>query len=439
METLLQFLEQEREKLFQTTGNLQELLGSLTETLRTLSGPLRNCFTSSGTILSALKPDADKVTFTRPELQSLDGEVQANTSRLINLINNLHAIRNRYIQDPHFIEFSHLMDIEQVQAEIKRFLEELYGQNAALVEASSENSALARQKRRDIEELLEAHVAPWFSRLRQLKTDEYLARLRPELKEAIGSPQAYAREPQRYEALIKEKCARIGLPFDLPALQLLMNELEASDEQFEQKIRSRYAEAPAQSRLSPQALRRKYVRVLSRYLTSIRELERLGPILQSIYHLFQPKPALLERFAAFLSRLAGHEPRIPRKDIEFTYIVSRDTIQHHAGSLETLMERINVLEKTLLRLKGHLRQVSLKRMDGAIDQIHPALTLIIEEGGGLVQWLGKPRNRERLAKVPAANQRTFHQALTSMQATLIINQERLAEIARIRQAEPPKP
>jgi hypothetical protein len=168
-------------------------------------------------------------------------------------------------------------------------------------------------------------------------------------------------------------------------------------------------------------------------------LERLGPILQSIYHLFQPKPALLERFAAFLSRLAGHEPRIPRKDIEFTYIVSRDTIQHHAGSLETLMERINVLEKTLLRLKGHLRQVSLKRMDGAIDQIHPALTLIIEEGGGLVQWLGKPRNRERLAKVPAANQRTFHQALTSMQATLIINQERLAEIARIRQAEPPKP
>lgn len=78
-------------------------------------------------------------------------------------------------------------------------------------------------------------------------------------------------------------------------------------------------------------------------------------------------------------------------------------------------------------------------MDGAIDQIHPALTLIIEEGGGLVQWLGKPRNRERLAKVPAANQRTFHQALTSMQATLIINQERLAEIARIRQAEPPKP
>jgi hypothetical protein len=439
METLLQFLEQEREKLFQTTGSLQELLGSLAETLRTLSGPLRSCFTSAEAILSALKPDADKVSFSKPELQSLDGEVQANTSRLINLINNLYAIRNRYIQDPHFIEFSHLSDIEQVQAEIKRFLEELYGKNAALVEGSSENSALARQKRRDVEELLVAHMAPWFGRLRQLKTDEYLARLRPELKEVVESPKAYAREPQRYEAPIKERCSRIGLPFDPPALELLVNELESSDEQFEQKIRARYAEAPAQPRLSPQVLRRKYVRVLSRYLTAIRELERLGPILQSIYYLFQPKPGLLERFAAFLARLAGREPRIPRKDIEFIYIVSRDTIQHHAGSLETLMERINILEKALLRLKGRLRQVSLQRMDGAIDQIHPALTLIIEEGGGLVQWLGKPRNRERLAKVPAANQRAFHQALTSMQATLIINQERLAEIARFRQAEPPKP
>jgi hypothetical protein len=433
METLLQFLEQEREKLFQTTGSLQELLGSLAETLRTLSGPLRNSFTSAGTILSALKPEADKVSFGKPELQSLDGEVQANTSRLINLINNLYAIRNRYISDPHFIEFSHLSDIEQVLAEIKGFLTELYGRNAALVEASSESSALARQKRRDIEELLDSRVAPWFARLRQLKTDEYLARLRPELKEAIGSAQAYASEPQRYEALIKEKCGRIGLPFDQPSLQLLMNELNSGDEQFEQKIRTRYAETQAQSRLSPQALRRKYMRVLSRYLTAIRELERLAPILQSIYFLFQPKPGLLERFGVFLARLAGREPRIPRKDIEFSYIVSRDTIQHHAGSLETLLERINVLEKALLRLKGHLRQASLQRMDGAIQQIHPALTLIIEEGGGLVQWLGRPRNRERLGKIPAANQRVFHQALTSMQATLIINQERLQEIARLQQ------
>jgi hypothetical protein len=434
METLLQFLEQEREKLFQTTGAQQELLGSLAETLRTLSGPLRNCFSSADTILSALKPEGDKITFTRPELQSLDGEVQANTPRLINLINNLYTIRNRYVQDPHFIEFSHLADIEQVQAEIKSFLDELYGRNAALLETRSESSVLARQKKRDIEELLETRVAPWFKRLRQLKTDEYLARLRPELKGDIESAQAYAKEPQRYEARIKEKCARIGLPFDLPALQLLINELDSSDEQFEQKIRAQYAETPAPPRLSPKALRRKYLRVLTRYLTAIRELERLAPILQTIYYLYQPKPGLLERISAFFAQLAGREPRIPRKDIEFSYIVSRETIQRHTGSLETLLERINFLEKVLLKLKGQLRQASLRRLDGAVEQIHPALSMITEEGGGLVQWLGKPRNRDRLRKIPEANQRAFHQALTSMQATLIINQERLQEIARLQQS-----
>jgi hypothetical protein len=429
METLLEFLEQEREKLFQTAGTLQELLGSLAETLRTLSGPLRSSFSSPETILSALKPEGDRLAFGRLELQSLDGEVQSNTSRLIDLVNNLYAIRNRYLQDPHFIEFADLAEIEQVQAEIKGFLEELYGKNAAALEGRSESAALARQKRRDIEELLEAHMAAWFARLRQIKTDEYLARLRPELKKDIGSAQAYAEDPQRYEPLIKEKCARIGLPFDLQALQLLMNELESDDEQFERTIRQHYAEQEDQAQLSSQVLRRKLLRILTRYLTAIRELERLAPILQAIYYLYQPKPTLLERLGVFLAMLAGRERRIPKKDIEFSYIVSRETFQHQASSLETLMERVNSLEKALLRLKGHLRQASLQRMQSTVERIHPALFAISEEGAGLIQWLGRPRNRERLAKIPETSQRTFHYALTSLQATLIINQERLQEIA----------
>jgi hypothetical protein len=272
-------------------------------------------------------------------------------------------------------------------------------------------------------------MAPWFARLRQIKTDEYIARLRPEVKQDIGSAQAYAGDPQRYEPLIKEKCARIGLPFDLPALQLLMNELESGDEQFEQNIRQHYAEQPDQARLSAQVLRRKLLRILARYLTSIRELERLAPILQSIYYLYQPKPGLLERLGVFLAMLAGRERRIRKKDIEFTYIASRETFQRETGSLETLMERVNSLEKVLLRLKSQLNQASPERMDGAIEQIHPALAAITEEGAGLIQWLGKSGNRDRLSKIPVTNQRTFHQALTSMQATLIINQERLQEIA----------
>jgi hypothetical protein len=429
METLLQLLEQEREKLFQTAGALQELLGSLAETLRTLSGPLRGSFSSVDAIQSALNPEADRLAFGRPELQSLDGEVQSNTSRLINLVNNLYAIRNRHLQDPHFIEFADLMEIERVQAEIKAFLEELYGKNAVALEARSESAALARQKRRDIEELLGAHVAPWFARLRQINTDEYLALLRPELKEDIGSAQAYARDPKRYEPLIKEKCARVGLPFDPQTLQLLMDELESDDEQFEREIRGHYAEQPDQGELSSQVLRRKLLRILARYLTAIRELERLAPILQSIYYLYQPKPSLLERLGVFFAMLTGRERRIPKKDIQFSYIASRETFQHQDSSLETLMERVNSLEKVLLKLKSQLRQASPEWMQSAVERIHPALFGITEEGIGLIQWLGRPRNRDRLAKIPETSQRTFHQGLTSLQATLIINQERLAEIA----------
>jgi hypothetical protein len=430
METLAEFLVEEREKLFQTAGALQELLGSLAETLRTLSGPLRGSFASADTIQSALNLEGDKLVFGGLELQSLDGEIASNTSRLIDLVNNLYAIRNGYLQNPHFVELADLAEIEQVQSEIKVFLEELFGKGAAALEAHSESAALARQKKRDIEELLQAHVAPWFARLRQIKTDEYLARLRPELKEGIESAQAYAKDPKAFEPLIKEKCARLGLPFDPQALQLLMNELEVDEEQFELKIRQHYAEQPDRELLRAQVLRRKLLRVLSRYLTAIRELERLAPILQSIYNLYQPRPGLLERLGVFFAMLAGRERRIPKKDIQFNYIASRETFQHQAGSLEELMERVNSLEKALLRLKSQPRQVSADWMQGAVERIHPALFAITEEGAGLIQWLARARNRERLAKIPESSQREFHQTLTSLQATLIINQERLAEIAR---------
>ena len=61
---------------------------------------------------------------------------------------------------------------------------------------------------------------------------------------------------------------------------------------------------------------------------------------------------------------------------------------------------------------------------------------VFEESFGLIQWLGKRSNRDKLARLPENMQRDLNYHLDAIYATIIINAERLKEGSRKNKGRP---
>jgi len=214
-----------------------------------------------------------------------------------------------------------------------------------------------------------------------------------------------------------------------------------SDKALETRVRGKYAEQGEGSaaKAGTAGLRQKYLRVVYRYLDRLREVSRLLPVLETIYAVFQPRPPLLERLARFFALLAGRQLKSTHRDVEFAYVVGREAIEHRRASLESLISEVNQLEKSLLRVKSSLataraaktiKTLATMRLRRSIDSTRASLRRVYDDGSGLVQWLGKKGNQERLSRLPESAQRDLSACLETIYSTLIINSERLAEIDR---------
>lgn len=441
LDELVKFLDDEKEKLFKATPNLKEFYNTLSEAIRTLTVPFRNSFSPDINIKSSIDPENKRITFSKHPLQSIEGQVQNNTDWLINLINNIYAIQNKYLQSPYFIELTDINDIKRVHSDISKFLDELYLQNTSLIlkDSSSEMSILARQKKRDIEDLLGNHINPYYKRLEHIKKDEYNVRLRPEIKDHIGNLQIYNKTPEKYDILIKEKCTLIGLAYNPDLTKTVIADLATNKESFKKRIKKKYSSDLKGKKIDTASIRRKYLKIVTRYLSRTNEISKLAPILENVYYLFQPKPTLAERFYILLSMIFGKERKVPKRDIEFSYIIGKESIQRKKASLEELMYKVNSLEKLMLKVRNNinsyyinrkLNTYPLRKMRDIIDNIRTNMRNIFDDCFGLIQWLGKKSNKEKLEKIPETMQKEFNQHLTSINATLIINSERLKEIDR---------
>jgi hypothetical protein len=437
---LVQFLETEKESLLAGGAEVRDLYRSLGESLRTLPLLLRNSFAPEANLMSALEPQARKFSFSKPTLRSSEGEAQDNTRWLASLLNNLEVIRGRLLSDPRLLELPDIGDIRRVHADVRKFMEELYLQNSGwmLRDPNAEAAALARQKRKDVEELLAQHIDPFAERLEQLKLDEYGLRLRGEIAGHFSGLESYQQAPQAGEALIREKCSRLGLHYDPELTRAVLQDLALDEQALEARVRGKYARKPGAGGAAG-GLRQRYLRVLYRYLDRLREVSRLLPILETVYTVFQPRPPLLERLARFFALLAGRQPKSAHRDVEYAYIIGREAIEHRRASLESLISEVNQLEKSLLRVKSSLataraaktlKSLPPARLRGAIDSARASLRRIHDDGFGLVQWLGKRGNQERLSRLPESAQRDLSFCLETIYSTLIINAERLAEIDR---------
>jgi hypothetical protein len=437
---LLRRLEEEKEALLNSAGDIKDLYRSLSESIRTLTVPFRRSFAPESNIQAALDPEAREISFYKHDLQSSEGEVQNNSRWLTGLINNISAIRNTYMTSPRFIELKEIGDIRRVHADIRQFLENLFLKNSVwiLQDPNSEASVLARQKKKDIDELLSQRIDPFFETLELITIDEYSVRLRMEIQADIASLQNYNKNPDAYDVLIKERCDRLGLRYEPELIKAVVQDLEVSDESLEKRIADKYAQKSEDKKGSP-SQRRRYMRILHRYLARTKDVGALLPIIENIYFLYQPKPKLIERLRSFLARLAGRERQTPRKDIQYTYIIGRESIERKKASLENLIRMANELEKDLLKVKNYIRSaqvnkriktIRIGKIRTTIDSIRSDMRQVFEDCFGLVQWLGKKSNQDKLAKLSENTQRDLNYHLDAIYATIIINSERLKEISR---------
>ena len=75
-----------------------------------------------------------------------------------------------------------------------------------------------------------------------------------------------------------------------------------------------------------------------------------------------------------------------------------------------------------------INSISIDRIRDAIDSIRSSMRRVFEESFGIVQWLGKKSNQDKLARLPEIMQRDLNVHLDAIYATIIINSERLKEI-----------
>jgi hypothetical protein len=143
--------------------------------------------------------------------------------------------------------------------------------------------------------------------------------------------------------------------------------------------------------------------------------------------------------------MAGREEKTPRKDIQYSYIISRESIERKEASLESLISEVNRLEKHLLRVRDSIhsakvnkkiKTISIAKIRDIIDSIRSTMRRVFEESFGLIQWLGKRSNRDKLARLPENMQRDLNYHLDAIYATIIINAERLKEVSRKNKGRP---
>ena len=436
---LLEFLEHTRKAHFERAGEVSDLYRSLSESMRTLALPFRNSLASPGSFESSLDRENRQLATSAPRSEGRLGSVEHNTARLVGLLNQVYAIRNIVIPDLPALDNATLLRVRQIHSQILAFLEELYRQNTAWVlqDPGAEASIMARQKRRDIEELLKEEIDPYFERLLALRDDECAVRLNVGLRQDSFGPQNLSGSPETLEALMREKCVLLGIPFDSARMEEVLQDLRDGKGELERRIRERYEPQRETGELSVATLRRRYLGVLQRYLARVGDLSALLQIVEDVYALYQPRASFVERLRVFVARLFGRDERLPRRDIDYSYVVGKEQIERRRASLEELIRGVNNLEKMLLRIKNHINEYTIHkrlaeypvpRARELVERTGAAMRRVFDDSFGLVQWLGKDENRDKLALLPQSSQREFNAHLDSIYATLIINSERLRDI-----------
>ena len=438
-EDILQFLDEEKAKLFSEVEMFETLYQTLSESLATLTVPFRDIFGSDIAEAVSQGESHTSIQIAKHALQSAEGQIQDNIVWLRQLTDNIQVIQH-HLRDSAALDLSRLKSIDAVHNDVRDFLQQLYSlqRSVASRDKHSQMPQLAQKKKKDIESLLSEQLEPYIRRLIQLFRDRYSADLRIGLKEDQKNLATFSGSQKELELFVRSKCEDLQIPFEKKIIDQTLKTLNDDDEILIETLQNRYKEPPESWEIRESRIRDGLVRVVNRYFARSADLAKLGPILKSVHKLFQPKPSFLTRMALFLARLFGKPVEQPSVDVSYTFITAGKKIERRRASLETVMARTNELEKSLLRGGSRLNTFRSQNQLGSypvddlkalIQDIQRDLKQVYEDCFGLVQWIGRSQNESRLEAMSETLQHELNSLLYTINATLIINNERQTEIS----------
>ena len=441
METdeLIQFLESEKTKVTADVERIGNLFQTLSESLATLVIPFRDIFGAD--LAKTIEPEGEPaaIHIGTHKLQSAEGQIHDNIVWLRQIVANIRVVL-RHLRHVNSLDLPKLLDIEKINADIREFLERLYAlrRTAAAQNNRSPMPQLAQKKRQDIEGILTAQLDPYVRRLIQITKDSHFLSLRSALVEDRENLASFRGSQKEMDLFIRSKCEDLNVPFDPEIIETTSRHLDEDNESLFASLQERYKEPPESVETKDSRIRDDLIKVASRYFARSSELSKLAPILKNAHALFQPRPSLLTRLSMFLARLFGKTVQLLTVDVEYSYITGVKKIERRQASLESLMSRGNELEKLLLRGANRLSNLSAQKqlnsypvddLRALIQDTRTNLQQVYEDCFGLVQWLGRSQNESQLQAMPETLQSDLNSLLYTINATLIINSERLTEIS----------
>jgi len=434
LEDLRQFLQQEKQRLFQAKDYIvtyyQQIIGSLISLRDNL---FRFAYNQRQNWRDEIDLRATLINLPNLKLSSIIVDPEFNANALLNLINNLYAVQNAYCLNPSIIEKYDIKLIRKLHNFLMDYLNELYSSNN-YQNLSKQQKELALSLKQAIAERLKNTLAPFFDRLEMILEDEYRVQLYPHIKMIVGTVLNYKKDSSLFDEMIAKKCAELGLR-NYPELNLtIIADLEKSESTIENEIKAKY-ELGEIKRSPGKAYRLKEIAL--RYISQYENIQRLLFFLKETEKTLL-RISLFQRLAIFLSNLLkGRHSELRRHTIYFSYLPPRGKIIRIQANLAELIKEINLYCDYLSKFREEMEFSSYTKsfslhfsneLQRFIDTSWQSLNSIYEKCCGFREWLGRENNRKLLKRIPEKRQEELNEILLHLNRTVIVNNYSLREI-----------
>jgi hypothetical protein len=435
---LLEFLGDEKARLFKAVDYISTYYQQIAEALEALRD---NLLPYSFSPRASWKEGVDKraSVIKVPELrpQNVYGDPDFNSTVIVQLINNILAVRNTALANLEGVSIADCRLIARSHQFLLAFLEEQFS-NSNIAALKKPQRDLAFSVKHTIEKRVRENIDPFFAHLEMILDDVYRVKLAGHVKPIVESLSNYKRNPGLYDELIARKCRELGLKGDPEENLAVIADLDKPEHVLAAEVKAKYEDSEAGK--SPS----RYFRLKEIALRYASQADNLAAL---IYFLRETERSLLR--ISFLRRLglalrnlfSGRNKEITPTNIVFTYVPDKGKIERRRASLNTLINDAAFYYKHLVKFKEDLETESYGKthtprqardLEKFIDTSFATLADILEKCHGFRDWLGRENNRRLLKRVPERRQEDFNNLLLHINRTCIVNNYTLQEMDKLK-------
>ncbi|RPJ09658.1 MAG: hypothetical protein EHM28_00945 [Spirochaetaceae bacterium] len=433
---LPKFLSMEREKLFKAKDYL---ISYYFQVITSLEG-LRNhlfpyAFSNDKEWKNGVNSKSTRISV--PDLipKNIHDDALFNSNTLIAVINNLYAIQNSYLSDPHVIDIMDIRVIRTAHTFLLAFLTEQFSTPSVNLLAKQQKE-LAFALKQSIEDRIEKNITPFFDRLEMILSDEYIVTLFNPARIIIGTYARYKEEPDMFDDLLRRKCQELGLKNNPELNLIIIADLEKNEHQLAGEMTLKY-EIQEKKTAFGKAYRLKEIAL--RYCTQHENLLAIAEFLREARQVLL-HGSFFRRLFYFLKNIfTGKDSMFGGGDIHFSYLTQHGKIERKKVSLKELVLTVTLYDEHLVKFRELLDMHSYTKsvnpqlyseIEKFVDTSYSELNEIFEKSNGFREWIGREKNRTVLKFIPERRQTDFSSNLLLINRAIIINRYSLQDFEK---------